>query len=88
MKKTKQPKPKKADPVIEDKPEQEFTEVFETPLQNRTNSFWYRVVAPSETFYITILATSSSDARMGLAQQYPDAAINFLGKSEKILQIG
>jgi hypothetical protein len=87
MKKTKQPKPKKADPV-ENKPEQEFTEVFETPLQNRMNSFWYRVIATTETFYLTVIASCSSDAQVVVKQQYPDAAINFLGKSEKIIQVG
>lgn len=89
MKKTKQPKPKKVDPVVDQpEPEQELTEIFETPLQNRSNSFWYRVITTTETFYITIIAACSSDARMVLKQQYPEASINYLGKSDKIMQVG
>lgn len=81
-------------PIIQvDTPDQsileaEFTEIFETPLQNKMNAFWYRIILPTETFYITVIAPSSTDAQIVLRQQYPDAAINFLGKSEKIIQVG
>lgn len=90
MKKTKQPKPKKVDESIVDtqQPEKELTEVFPTPLQSRTNAFWYRVNTPSGSFYITAFATCSSDSQAALRQQYPDASINYLGFSEKIIQVG
>lgn len=88
MKKTKQPKPKKIDPVIESTPEKEFTEVFETPLKNKMNAFWYRIVTLTETFYISVIASCTSDSQIALKQQYPTAAINFLGSSTKIIQVG
>lgn len=69
-------------------PEKEFMEVFETPLQNRMNSFWYRVVNEVNAFYITVIAPSSTDAQTVLRQQYPNTSINYLGKAEKIMQVG
>lgn len=88
MKKTKQPKPKKVEPIIQDHTEKEFTEVFETPLQNKMNAFWYRIVTLTETFHISVIAACTSDSQIALKQQYPDATINFLGSSAKIIQVG
>lgn len=64
-----------------------LTEIFEVPLQNRANAFWYGVKTKTEMFYLTVIAPSSTDASTVLKQQFPDAETHFLGMSTKIMQV-
>jgi len=62
-------------------------ENFQTNGQIDTRAFWYRVSNKITTFNLTVLSQSSTFARDGIKQQYPDHTVSFLGTSDKIMQV-
>lgn len=62
-------------------------EQFQTNGQISPKAFWYKLVTSSESFCLTVLASSSTVARDGIKQQFPNAEVRFMGFSEKIMQV-
>lgn len=65
----------------------EYTEIEEVPLQHKTMAFWYKVYVNSDIFHLTILASNCTDATHVIATQFPGGTHNYLGCSEKIMQV-
>lgn len=62
-------------------------EPFQTNGQIPTKAFWYRVSNKSVSQYLTILAPSSTVARDGIKQQFPDSVVSYMGTSDMIMQV-
>lgn len=75
------------EPIIKIEDTIEYTEVFEVPLQNRMNAYWYNVISENERYNLTILAANSTAAQIATKQQFPNSIIRYLGESVKIMQV-
>jgi hypothetical protein len=64
-----------------------FTEIFEVPLQNRMRAFWYLVGINGSGEYVTIMAPNATEANKALEQQFHGCVHHFLGKCELIMQV-
>lgn len=68
--------------------EKEFTEIFETPMQDKLVAFWFSVImSDKETFNLTILAPNATAAGIATKQQFPDAVVKYRGSSVRIMQV-
>lgn len=74
--------------IVEVQKEIVFTNVVPAGQNSPHNSFIYKVFIDKDTNFIaTVIAQSSTGARDGLSQQFPNAAFTFLGKSTFIMQV-
>ena len=68
--------------------DQELTDLLPSNGQIDTKAYVYRVTPNDDMpFYITVIATNSTSARIGLKHQYKNCAITFIGVSERIMQV-
>ena len=78
------------DEIVEVPKEDEivYTEVTQTDGQLKSKVYNYRIKVTEENqFTISVIATSGTAAREGLAKQLPStAAITFLNTSEQVVQ--
>lgn len=63
-------------------------ELTPSAMQIAPKAFWYKIKTSTHDKHVTVIATSSSNAREGLLQQFgKDVGIYYLGGSETIMQV-
>ena len=68
--------------------QQNVIELTPSAMQITPKAFWYKVKTSTHDKHVTVIATSSSNAREGLLQQFgKDASVYYLGGSETIMQV-
>jgi len=68
-------------------PNEEVIDLIESHPQQQSRAFWYKIKTLTEEFHLTVIAITSTGAREGVAQQFPGAAVAYLGVSDKIMQV-
>ena len=67
---------------------QEPIDLLPSNGQIDSKAYVYRVTPNSSMpFYITVIATNSTSARIGITQQHQNCVIAYIGVSERIMQV-